>query len=226
VDTFTTYFRRVADRIDSTHAQVAVATVPRVMASPHFTEASVLFCLKTGLCPGVPATPPFSSPNFLVNANCAPAAAGGAGDTYALTFTALSGIASRLAAADSARIACGTGTADTLLMRAGAAGWLSAGPSLNPAEFATVVARTTAFNTLIRTEATARGWAVADVDSALASAAVQAQVPPIPGLSAVDPNAIMGTLFSQDGLHPTTAGQQILFTVFKNAINAMFGSSL
>jgi hypothetical protein len=111
-------------------------------------------------------------------------------------------------------------------MRAGAAGWLSAGPSLNPAEFATVVARTTAFNTLIRTEATARGWAVADVDSALASAAVQAQVPPIPGLSAVDPNAIMGTLFSQDGLHPTTAGQQILFTVFKNAINAMFGSSL
>ncbi len=49
-------------RSSATGAKVAVANVPNVGNIPFLTRGVVFFCLKTGACPGIPATPPFNSP--------------------------------------------------------------------------------------------------------------------------------------------------------------------
>ncbi|MGD0484900.1 MAG: hypothetical protein ABSB58_09665 [Gemmatimonadales bacterium] len=218
IDTFTLYFGRVADKIDATGAKVAVANVPNVTRIPHFTKGSTLFCLKTGAC-GIPATAPFSSASFLVAANCAPAAAGGVGDTYLLALTPTATIAGVLAAGGAAKLDCANDTAQVNL----GGGFGSAGATINQAEYTAITGRVAAINTYIAAQATARGWALVNLDSALGANA--ASVPLIPNLSGPAIN-LMGTLFSEDGVHPKAAGHQLVATAFKNAINHTFGTGL
>jgi lysophospholipase L1-like esterase len=218
IDTFELYFGRVADRVDATGAKVAVANVPNVTRIPQFTKASTLFCLKTGLC-GVPATVPFSLASFTVAANCAPALAGGAGDTYLLGLTATATIAGVLAGGGFAKLDCVNDTAQVNL----GAGWGTAGATINQAEYTAITGRVAAINTYIAQQAQTRGWALVNLDSALGANA--ASVPPIPNLSGPAIN-LMGTIFSEDGVHPKLAGHQIIATAFKNAINHTFGTGL
>ena len=216
-DSFQAAYDRVVAKITATGASVAVSNVPNVTRIPHFTKGSTLFCLATGAC-GIPATAPFSLPTFNVSANCAPGAAGGVGDKYLLALTPTATIASVLAAGGAARLDCANDTARVNL----GAGFVSAGPTINPTEYDTITARVAAFNTYIATVATANGWALVNLDSALGANA--ASIPPIPNLST--PLTLMGTLFSQDGVHPNAAGHKIVATAFRNAINAKFGMSL
>jgi len=218
IDTFELYFGLVADKVDATGAKVAVANVPNVTRIPHFTKGSTLFCLKTGAC-GIPATPPFSLATFSVAANCAPGAASGVGDTYLLGLTATATITSVLAGGGAAKLDCANDTAQVNL----GAGFGTAGPTINPTEYATINTLVTAMNTYIAQQAQTRGWALVNLDSALGASA--ALVPPIPNFSGPAVN-LMGSLFSEDGIHPKAAGHQIVATAFKNAINHTFGTGL
>jgi lysophospholipase L1-like esterase len=220
IDTFELYFGRVADKIDATGAKVAVANVPNVTRIPQFTKASTLFCLKTGAC-GIPATAPFSSASFLVAANCAPGAAGGVGDTYLLNLTMTANIAGALGAGGAAKLDCAN---DTALVNLGSGFVTPPGAAtINPTEFATIGTLVTAMNAYISAQATARGWALVDLDGVLAANA--ASVPPIPNLSGPAIN-LMGTLFSEDGVHPKLAGHQLIANAFRAAINAKFGTGI
>lgn len=215
---FQSTFTQIADRIDDTRAGVAVMNVPNVTVIPHFTRATVLFCLKTGACPGVPATLPYSSPLFTVNASCAPAAAGGLGDTYLLSFTATATITSVLAAGGAAALNCTTDVATVTT----AAGTGPAGPTMNPTEYAAITQRVTDINAFIAAEAASRGWALVDIDAALQASA--AQIPPIPQFTT--PSALFGPIFSLDGIHPNAAGYKLMAQAFASAINAEYGTSL
>ena len=218
IDTFNLYFDRVADKVDATGAKVAVANVPNVTRIPQFTKGSTLFCLKTGAC-GIPATAPFNSAGFSVAANCAPAAAAGVGDTYLLGLNTTATIAGVLTAGGAAKLDCAN---DTAQVNAGA-GFGSAGPTINNTEFATINTLVTAMNAHIAAQATARGWALVDLDGVLAANA--ASIPPIPNLAT--PLTLMGPLFSQDGVHPNAAGAKLVANAFRTAINATFsGASL
>ncbi|MBI4542876.1 MAG: SGNH/GDSL hydrolase family protein [Gemmatimonadetes bacterium] len=215
---FQSTFTQIADRIDGTGASVAVMNVPNVTVIPHFTRATVLFCLKTGACPGVPATLPYSSPLFTVNASCAPGAAGGLGDTYLLSFTATATITSVLAGGGAAALNCATDVATVTT----AAGTGPAGPTINPTEYAAITQRVTDINAFIATEAASRGWALVDIDAALT--ANLAQIPPIPQFTT--PTALFGPIFSLDGIHPNGAGYRLMAQAFAAAINAEHGTSL
>lgn len=220
VAAFTTTFQNIAQRIADrgTNVRVAVAGVPNVTVIPFFTRAAVLFCLKTGACPGVPATPPFNSANFTVDNSCAPNVAGGVGDSYLLTFPATGTITNVLAAGGFANLNCAL---DQAQVNTGA-GFVTAGPTLNINETPVVVARVNAFNTAIQAEVNSRGWAYVDLNAVLGANA--ASIPPIPSFST--PFALFGPLFSQDGVHPNAAGHRILAQAFAAAINTKYGSSL
>src|SRR5205814_6312953 len=132
----------IAARLDSTHAKVAIATVPNVTVIPFFTKASTLFCLNKGTC-GIPATLPYSSPLFTVDNSCAPNAAGGFGDHYLVSFPATGAITSVLAASRAAKIDCGR---DSLLIAVAAApapATANAGARINLAAYPVITARVT-----------------------------------------------------------------------------------
>ena len=200
---------------------VAIANVPNVTVIPHFTKASTLFCLKTGAC-GIPATLPYSSPLFTVDASCAPNAGGGVGDNYLLAFPATGAITSVLAASRAAKIDCARDSALVAVAAAPAPATAPAGATINTAEYPVITARVTAFNSAVQALATAEGWAYVDLNAALQ--AQLANIPALPGFTT--PTTLFGTLFSLDGIHPTKAGYKILAQTFATAINAKYGSAL
>ncbi len=221
---FATTMDALAARLDGTGAKVAIANVPNVTSIPHFTRASILWCLKTGACPGVPATVPFSLGSFSIDNSCAPAAAvpGAIGDTYLLTFSTLGGVVGTLSAGRFASVNCAT---DQVLLAPAATPTVPsvpAGATITPAELTAINAAVAAFNTKIAAIATAHGYALVDFAALLAAQA--ANIPPIPSFGT--PTKLFGTLFSQDGIHPAKAGQKIIANGFIAAINAKFGTTL
>ena len=234
IATFTTAIGAIADSLDALdpHPEVAISNVPNVTTIPFLTRASVMFCLKTGLCPGVPATLPFSAPTFIIDASCAPAAAGGTGDTYLVAFPTLGAMASSVAAGRSAKLDC---VRDSALVGTAASPLVPvapAGPTTNPTELTAITTRVTEVNQAIATLATARGYTLVDINAALAAipgctAPGQANcIPPIPNLANPTAGVLFGTLFSLDGVHPTRAGHRLLAQAFAGAINAAYGTSI
>lgn len=223
VAAFQTAFEAIADRLDAIGAEVAMSNIPNVTVIPHFTRAAVLWCLNTGLCPGVPATLPFSSPFFVIDVSCAPGAAGGVGDSYLLTFPATGAITNTLAAGRAATLNCATDVATVQPPApAPAVPEFPAGATINVAEYGTITQRVTDLNTYLAAEAAARNYAYVDINGALAAQA--ALIPPIPQFTT--PAALFGPLFSLDGIHPNRAGYAIMANTFRVAINTRFATTL
>jgi len=226
-DSFQAQFTRIANRLDASGAKVAVATAALPTRAPRYNMAAVLFCLKNGGCPAPfpAATVPFSLATFTVDATCSPASAG---VTTLIPFAATAGILGALSAGGTASLNCGTGVvkapggipnADTLTLT-------------TTAELTAITNRVAAYNTFINAQATTRGWAVMDLDATLAGQA--SKIPAFPNFAAYPtitspttvPDTLMGTFFSQDGVHPTAAGQKVVANAFVTAINAKFGTTL
>lgn len=221
LDSFQVQFTRLADRIDDTGAHIAVANVPNVTLIPHFSMGAIYYCLKNGGCPAPlpPATVPFSLPTFTVDASCAPVAPA-VGTTTLVPFSTLGRILGALTAGGTASLNCGTGSATATGSTAAQL------PIISPAELAVITQRVTDINTFIAAQATQRNWALVDFNGALGAQAAAGNIPGFPNLTATNPNLLMGTLFSQDGVHPSAAGHVLIANAFKAAINAKFGTSL
>jgi lysophospholipase L1-like esterase len=226
-DSFQAQFTRIADKLDDSGAKVAVANAAYPTRAPRYSMAAILFCLRNGGCPAgfPPATLPFSLATFTVDATCSPASAG---LTTLVPFDATARIVAALSASGSASLNCGTGVVK-------APGALANADTLTvttTAELAAIRARVDAYNAVITAQATARGWALVDLDAMFAAQA--AQVPLFPNLAAYPtittpttvPDTLFGVLFSQDGVHPTAAGQKVVANAFRTAINAKFGTTL
>lgn len=234
VAAFTTAIGAIRDSLNTLNPVpgVAISNVPTVTVIPHFTRATVLFCLKTGACPGVPATLPYSSPAFTVDPSCAPNLAGGIGDNYLLTLGATAKITGVLALGLAAKVDCLRDSA--LIATAPAApATVSAGPTLNAAESAAIAARITAFNAAITTLATGENWAFVDLNAALLAGI--ANIPSIPNFgnqlalfACPSPGCPTGTatVFSQDGVHPNVIGYRVMAQAFAAAINARYSATL
>jgi lysophospholipase L1-like esterase len=224
---FTTQIGVIADNLDSLSPKpgVAISNVPNVTVIPHFTRASTFWCGKTGLC-GQAANPLFTT--MSVDNSCAPAAAGGVGDSYLVTFPATGFIVNVINPSPprgpigTARLRCDIDTATVIVTVAQPglpAGTYPAGATINTTEYTTITGRVTAFNTAISTLATARGYALVDLNATLAAQA--AKIPLFPSFT-TPTDTIFGTLFSKDGVHPTKAGYRIMAQAFATAINAKY----
>jgi lysophospholipase L1-like esterase len=241
VAAFTSIIGAIRDSINTLTPKpgVAIANLPNPLFFPHFTRASVMFCLKTGACPGVPATPPFSLASFTIDASCAPNAAGGVGDGYLIPLATTGALISSATPAvagglgRSAKIDCARDSVLVGTPASPATPVAPAGLRLNTAAFASLVTRIANFNAAIVALANTEGWALADWNGAFTAQA--ANVPAIPNFSnqlalfacpAAGCPTGTATLFSQDGLHLSKAGYKVLAQAFATAINAKYGSSI
>ena len=76
----------------------------------------------------------------------------------------------------------------------------------------------------IASVATAHGWALANLDSALTILVAADSIPPIPNLAT--PSKLFGSFVSLDGFHPATAGQKLIADLFVVAIDSKYGTTL
>lgn len=218
-DSFRLQFTRIANKIDATGAKVAVANIPNVTRIPNLSAGYIYYCLKNG-CPGLPATAPFSLATFTVDVSCVPSSSGGVGDSTLVPFSTLGRILGALTAGGAASLNCATGVVT-------ATGSVAAQlPTVVKAELMAIAARVDSLNTTIASQATTRGWALVDLYGLLDAQQTAGNIPPFPNLSATDPDTLFGTVFSQDGVHPTAAGHVLIANAFIAAINTTFTTTL
>lgn len=207
---FETAYTKILDSIVASNPDVkgALFGVEDVTAIPYVSTGTLYFCLKNGVCPGVPQAP--FPPNFTVNANCAPAALGGLGDAVLIPWTV--GVVRILQAAQGlpGTVDC---SVDTDVVTAG--------------EHDAIQAAVTGYNAFIQAQATARGWAYIDITSILLGYKARGQIPLFPTLpTALGQSVTFGPLFSLDGVHPSTAAHRLIADSLIAAVNRTYGTAI
>jgi len=220
---FDSNYTHMLDSIEATGAKAALIGVADVTLIPYTSMGAVYWCLRTGLCPGVPAAA--FPPNFGVNVNCAPHAAvpTSNGDSILVPWTV--GVPKIAAAAQGAP----AGIPQTTLNCA-------TDPVVSPAEYANMHGAVVAYNNYIQSQAAARGMAYLDPNITLGAAKAAGLIPLFPdlsGLATLSPITFQGTglpaassLFSLDGVHPSTLAHQLIADSLASTVNQFFGTSI
>ena len=207
---FEAAYTRVLDSITASNpdAKAALFGVADVAATPYVSTGTLYFCLKNGVCPGVPQAA--FPPNFTVNPNCAPAALGGVGDGTLIPWTV--GVVRILRAAQGlpGSVDCSV-DADVV----------------TAAEHDNIHAAVTGYNAFIQGQAAARGWPYIDINAMLLAYRAQGMIPQFPTLPTVPGQSVtFGPLFSLDGVHPSSAAHRIIADSLISAVNRTYGTSI
>lgn len=191
-------------------------------------------------------------PNLVVDASCAPTASGGVGDQMLVPFqygVALVSVARSLDAdlGDAApdvtlncaqdqtveeAIASTFGGVDNIPPTIGdAIADVDNVSLLQAAEIGAIKARVQAYNSYIQQEADSRGYAYVDVNALFQEPELSQQIPLFPELfdnpqTPWGPDQPFGPLFSLDGVHPSTAGHEVVAGAAIDAINGTYGTSI
>jgi phospholipase/lecithinase/hemolysin len=220
---FEANYTAILDSIQATGAKAILISVADVTLIPYTSMGAVYWCLRTGVCPGVPAAA--FPPNFGVNINCAPGAAvaGQKGDSILVPWTV--GVPKIAAAAQGAP----AGIPQTTLNCA-------TDPVVSPSEYANMHAAVVGYNAFIQSEAATRGMAYLDGNVILAAAKAAGDIPLFPdlsGLATLSPITFQKTgapaatsLFSLDGVHPSTLAHQLIADSVASAVNQFFGTQI
>ena len=156
-------------------------------------------------------TPGAIPPTFTVNANCAPAAFGGVGETtlvpFAYGFGQLIGPAMM-----------GANTALDCVNDAAV---------LTGAEIVTIATAVATYNAAIQAEANELGWAYMDPNPVLDSLRTAGEIPLFPNASGLDAvTRPFGDFFSRDGVHPNAAAHRLIADHIIDAINEKYDLQL
>ncbi len=207
---FAENYTRFADSVATLKAKVIAFTIPDVTQIPYTSRGSTYWCLKTGLCPGVPVSFPA---NYTVSNNCAPDAAvpGAKGDSILVPWTI--GVAGLLRASSPPFTPFTLDCSNTDQV-------------VTPEEFAYVRTTTEQMNQLIRTVAAQHGWALIEAGEVFATLAPG--VPPFPGLSAVPTGGSIdfGPYFSLDGFHPSSATHRVIADAMIQKVNEFYDTQI
>ena len=207
---FAENYTRFADSVATLNAKVIAFTIPDVTQIPYTSRGSTYWCLKTGLCPGVPVSFPA---NYTVSNNCAPGAAvpGAKGDSILVPWTI--GVAGLLRASSPPFTPFTLDCSNTDQV-------------VTPEEFAYVRTTTEQMNQLIRDQAAAHGWALVEAGDVFASLAPG--IPPFPDLSTVPTggNINFGPYFSLDGFHPSSTTHRVIADAMIAKINEVYDTQI
>ena len=220
---FQANYDAMLDSIEATGASAILLSVADVTVLPYASYGAVYWCLKTGFCPGVPAAG-FPA-NFTVNNNCAPGAAvpGSKGDSILVPWPV--GLPKIFAAAQGAP----AGIPQTTLNCA-------TDPVVSPSEYANLRNAVLGYNGYISAAAAARGMAYLDVNANLLALKASGDIPAFPDISKVATGGSVtfqktgalpaASLFSLDGVHPSTLAHQTAANAMIAGVNAFFGTSI
>lgn len=214
----------VLDSIEKVGAKAVLISVGEVASIPYASQGALYWCLKNGVCPGIPLAP-FPA-TFSVSANCAPKAAipTSNGDSVLVPWTV--GVP-KIAAAQAGASTTLDCTLDNEVVL--------------PSEFANLQLAVAGFNEYISTQAQQRGWAYFDVNPALIAAKAEpvtagqfpkiAAFPCLPGAqcggtTTPSPNVLFGTYFSLDGVHPDGVGHRVFADSLISVVNRTYGTTI
>jgi len=209
---FNTAYDSVASVLASTGAKVVLVNVPDVTIIPYASLAAIYYCAKNGGCP--PPFPPQNPllagvPTFTVNANCSPL---GLGTTTLIPWpVALTKLGAALQGQPQ-QLDCTV-----------------APEVISGAEIAAMQTAVASYNTHIAAVANAHGWALVDVNSTLQFARnnIPGAILPFPDVSLLPAGPIaFGTLFSLDGIHPSSVAHRLIADSVASAINQKYGTTL
>lgn len=212
---FETKYDSVAAVIESEHPDgVILLGVADISVIPYTTSGATYWCLKTGLCPGVPQAA--FPPNFTVDNNCAPRAANPAANGDSTFVPWPNGVGRILASASppfpATTLDCSIDN-DVVL----------------PAEYKGARDAVAGFNLKIAAVAAAHDWAYFDPNPALtALRANPAAIAPFPDISTVATTGRVGfgSMFSLDGVHPSSTAHRLVADSVASVINAKYGTSI
>jgi lysophospholipase L1-like esterase len=212
---FTAQYDSITDAIAAfATAEAVLVGVADVTVIPYASSGATYWCLKTGACPGIPAAG--FPPNFTVNNNCAPMAAipSSKGDSVLVPWTV--GVVRILTAAQppfpATTVDCSVDS-DVVL----------------PAEFAALRNAVAGFNAHIQQVAANHGWAYFDPNPALLALRADPQkVAPFPDISQVSSGQPIrfGTMFTLDGVHPSSLAHRLIADSLASVINQSYGTTL
>lgn len=210
---FAENYTRFADSVATLGTKVVVLTIPDVTQIPYTSRGSVYWCLKNGVCPGVPASFP---PNVTVDNNCASGQIipGSKGDSILVPWTI--GVAGLLRASQSPFPPFNLDCSNTNQV-------------VTPAEYAYIRNTTAQMNDLIRSTAAEKGWALVEAGGIFAQLQVQdGGMPPFPDLSAVPTGGSIsfGHWISLDGFHPSSATHRVVADSVIAVVNRSYDTSL
>lgn len=220
---FEANYTAMLDSIETTGAKAVLFSVADVTALPYASFGAVYWCLKTGVCPGVPAAG-FPA-NFTVNINCAPGAAvpGQKGDSILVPWPV--GIPKIFAAAQGAPAGIPQTTLDC-----------ATDPVVSPSEFANLRNAVLGYNAFISDAAAARGMAYLDVNANLLALKASGDIPAFPDITQVATGGSVTfqktgapaseSYFSLDGVHPSTRAHQTAANALAAEVNSFFGTNI
>ena len=215
-DTFITRYDEILDSIEATgNPPTVLFSVADVSVIPYTSRGATYWCLRTGLCPGVPAAP--FPPNFGVDISCAPSAAVPTSSGEFILVPWPVGIPKIAAAAQGAP----AGIPQTTLN-------CSIDPVVSPTELANLQAAVAGYNAHISSAATARGMAYLDVNAALLALVGTGAIPPFPDITGAlaGGSVTFGPYFSLDGVHPSTLAHQLIADSLVSKVNSYFGTNI
>ena len=210
---FEASYGAILDSIDATGAKAALIGVANVTAIPYASPGSTYWCLKTGLCPGVPAElAPIVT--LTVDNNCAPAAAipGSKGDSTLIPWPI--GV-NKIGAAS-------VGVPQTIDCSVD-------NEVVTPTELVGLAAAVQAHNSYIKAQADQRGWAYLDVNpTLLAARADPTKIAPFPNLPANPATTpiTFGSYFSLDAVHPSAEAHRVIADSLISVVNQTYGISI
>ncbi len=210
--TFETQYGQVLDAIEATGAEAALLSVPDVTVIPFASAGTIYFCGSFAGAPLCGLTPQFP-PNFQVDASCAPGAAGGQGDVTLIPWTI--GVVRILTAAqDPGNTYSVNCTLDNEVVTS--------------TELAGLQAAVAGYNTYIQAQATSRGWAYTDINGPLLALKADGTIPSFPDITQVASGQPVGfgTIFTQDGVHPSAAAHRIIADSVISAVNQTYGTAI
>jgi hypothetical protein len=235
--TFEAAYTEILDAIEDEGAEAILVGVADVASIPYTTPGQAYWCLKTGLCPGVPALPELQAlPTLTIASNCAPSATGIPGAQGEATLVPWPIAARKLVAALAGQPQTLDCTVDQEVIL--------------PAETIALRTAVEGYNAFIEAQAAQREWAYFNPNPTLGAARLAptvegqlplvAQVPcfpPVPtpdgprplpcgGTTNATPNVLFGTWFSLDGVHPSGEAHRVITDSLAATINRTYGTTL
>ena len=211
---FEAAYGAILDSVAATGAEAALITVADVTVIPYSTAGSVYWCLDNAPACGFPAPAGFPSAALTVDISCAPLAVLpiAKGDSTLIPWNV--GVP-KLAAAQAGVPQTVDCTADTEVVTA--------------AEYKVMRDAVQGYNAYITAQATAREWALVDVNPPLTAArANPALVTNFPNLPTPESggNVTFGSYFSLDGVHPSALAHRVVADSLIAAVNRTYGTTI
>lgn len=182
---------------------IGVADVSNI---PYASKGSAIWCLRMGVCPGVPKVLPDS---FLVNNNCAPDAAvpGAKGDSILVPWSKYLPLIGSLNGTNHANLDC---SVDATVV--------------TPTEYAALRNAVVGYNAKIQAVATAHNWAYWNPNTVLDSLRLAGQIPAFPNIATA--NVDFGPWISLDGVHPSAAAHKLIANYMRGVINTKYSTTI